>query len=58
MGSAAPGVKHVQAPLPTMPAHSPLSTAQVARLQERLEGLGVDCEALLADIVAAGEALT
>ena len=29
--------------------------AKVARLQERLQALGVDCHALLADIVAAGD---
>ena len=32
--------------------------SQVARLREQLEAMGVDCDALLADIVAAGEDTT
>lgn len=34
----------------------PPAVLQVARLRERLEAFGVDVDALLADIVAAGEA--
>jgi hypothetical protein len=45
----------------SLPRNQPLGgagvclLAQVARLRERLEAFGVDCDALLADIVAAGE---
>lgn len=45
-------IRHV-----TQPRHHP-HAAQVARLREQLQRFGVDVDALLADIVAAGEAET
>ena len=46
----------VPAAYPTCDRHQACLPVQVARLRQRLEALGVDVDALVADIVAAGEA--